>query len=286
MILGGRNVQLHNDIVLFDPDKQPPTMDSIMTHAPLYNFSVCAVPDGFIMSGGIASTTSIPNVKQFSLTTLSWSDLPDMMKPVQRHGSAYLDGCLYTLGGCYRENGQTKQRYPSVHALDLSTLSWTECRPLSQAVDAPGIAVVDKDILAIGGYTGKVWLKQTLKYNSRTGKWSQCQPMPKTGCVDASTAVVNRQVFVLDRDLFLQYDVPTDTWTELSLPMKPSQCCAMVLKQKRLIALGGFDEEYKKPNDRVQTYDLASKTWKVEKSTMPVALLGHSAIVVKIPHTK
>ena len=285
LLLGGFKTgpKNHKDIVHLDEEAQ----GSVITQTSSHNFSVCAATESgsLLVSGGnnFSERTSVPHVKKFSLITRTWTDLPDMMHPVDSHGSTVIDNKLFTLGGRYMEKGETKHRCDAVNRLDLHTLLWSPCPPMHQAVECPGIAAIDQDIIVMGGHTSDVWSTEVWKYNTHTSKWSKCQNMPKSDNTSCSTVVVNRKVFVLHGGAFLQYDVDVDQWHELPMPMKPSRCAAMVLKQGCLVALGGFENDNKVPNDLIQTYDLSSKKWILEKKKMPFPLCFHRAVVVKMP---
>ena len=283
LILGGyTTIQTpHRGIVYLDKEPQ----GSVITQTPLHFFSACASEDSdsLILSGGwnFASNTSVPHVIKFSLTTKTWTDLPDMEHPVDRHGSTVIDNKLYTIGGRYTEEGDAKHRYASVNGLDLHTLMWSACSPMHEAVSAPGIASINRDIFVMAGDTSYGGSSKVHKFNTQTGKWSKCQDLPKADYIHHSTVVVQRSVFVLHKEAFLQYDVDVDQWNELTKPTKLSHAPAMVLKQGCLLALGGFGKWNTEPNDFIQLYDLASKKWTIEKKKMSLPLMWHWAVVVK-----
>ena len=206
-----------------------------------------------------------------------------MPHPVDCHGSSYNGKKLHVLGGRYRENGQNKHEYSSVNVLDLATLSWEECQSLPIAVSGPGIAAVEKNIYALGGYTGNEWSRQTIKLNTQTGRITQCQNMPKGDSVHNSTLTVNQCIYALAGTIFLQYDTKRDHWTKLTNSLKPCHAPTMVLKENHLIMLGGFEKDEKNPNDTIQEYDLSSQTWSLEARKMPLPLTYHWAFVMEIP---
>ena len=236
LIVGGVKTGcfIHENIMFLDKDPK----DCIMAEAPICtkasNSSVCASKDAIFVSGGYDFSTqgSISKVQKFSFTNHRWVDLPDLPNPVDCHGSAYVSDKLYTLGGCFSENGQTKHQYSSVNVLDLASQSWVEGQSLPTAVATPGIAAVEENIYAVGGYTGTEWSRQTVKLNTRTGAITQCQSMPEEDRVYNSTVVVNRYIYILAGSIFLQYDTTRDQWSTLTLPLKPHYKPSMVLQKK------------------------------------------------------
>ena len=285
LILGGytSNEKQYKDILYLDNEPQ----GSVITQAPSNLFSVCTAEDSdaFIVSGGndFSTGTSVPHVRTFNFTTKTWTNLPDMKRSVERHGSTVIDNKLFIICGKCRTKSDTKQRYAAVNSLDLHTLMWSDCPPMHQTVSDPGIASVDRDILVMGGHNGNEWSSEVCKFNTQTGKWSRCQNLPMTGNICRSTVVVQHSVFVLHREVFLQYGVDIDQWHELTKPIKLSYAPAMVLKQGCLVAVGGYEKKWTEPNDFIQSYDLASKKWSIEKKKIPLPLLWHWAVVVKMP---
>ena len=195
-----------------------------------------------------------------------------------------MDNHFYTFGGYYSEGDETtKQYFSDVDVLDLQSRSWSHCQPLPCAVRDAGVAVVGKSMLVIGGYHGdRGWLTQTYKYNVRTGKRTRCQDMSQSDSAYHTTVAVDSLVYVLAREMFLQYDVHADQWSELPLlpQMERRNLCAMVHTQGCLLALGGYAEDKNHPDDSVQSYNISSKKWTLAKKKMPLAVLQPWAFTV------
>ena len=287
LIMGGfkANEEPHKNIVFVDKKGD----DSILAEAPMCvhsgNCSVCTTGNGLIFSGGYdkAIKRSVSKVQIFSLSNRSWRHLPDMLRPVQFHGVAYLDEHFYTFGGCYKEDAQAKNAYSDVNVLDLQSQSWSHCQPLPCTTLEPGVAVVGNDILVIGGYSADdVDSVQTNKYNIKTQKRTRCRNMPKYGHVHQSTVAVDNLIYVLCHDMFLQYNVRADQWSELPLPLPKERrwLRAMVHTQGCLRGLGGYTEDNNHPTDSVLSYNISSKKWTLEKKRMPIAVAQSWAFTV------
>ena len=174
-----------------------------------------------------------------------------------------------------------KHLYSDVNVLDLQSQSWSHCQPLSCAANQLGVAVVDKDILVIGGTPDNaVWFTQTYKYNTRTGEKTRCQDMPQTGSVYYSTVAVDSLIYVLGCEMFLQYDVRADQWSELPLLKERRLLCAMVHTQGCLRVLGGCTEDRGHTYDSVLSYNFSSKKWTLENKRMPIAVCQARAFAV------
>ena len=287
LIVGGMkaNYEVHKNIVFVDKEGD----DSILTEAPLCvhssTCSVCTTGNGLIVSGGYDSKIkcSMSKVQIFSLIKRSWRNLPDMLQPVQLHGVAYLDEHFYTFGGSYKEDGKEKHVYSDVNVLDLKSQSWSHCQLLPCTTMESNVVVVGKDILVIGGYSEcDVKLTQTYKYNTRTRKRTCCQDVPKFAYARKSTVAVDNLIYVLSRDVFLQYDVQADQWSELPLPLprERRQARAMVHTQGCLRVFGGYTQDKNNPTDTVLSYNISSKKWTLETKRMPVAVKQSWAFAV------
>ena len=176
-------------------------------------------------------------------------------------------------------------RYSAFNALDLTSLSWLECEPMEHAIESPGVAATGKVILVTGGKTDEGWSAHTCKYDTEAGEWTKCQDILPTGNSSRSIVAFGRQVFVLHGDVFMQYDVAQDQWSELHAPLKTYKNCALVLHQGCLVALGGYGSNRGRRKDKVQTYDLTSKKWSIDNRTLPLGLVYHHAAVVEILQT-
>ena len=169
--------------------------------------------------------------------------------------------------------------------LDTQSLAWRYCKEMPEALSSPGIAVVSNQILVFGGYTSSGLSKTVLKYSPATDTWTNCQPMPISPYCYRGTAAVGNKVFIGSDGMsyFLQYDVPSDQWMEITKPVKPTSHCALVSHQGRILALGGSDGGCR---DYVQSYDPSNKVWWLEKQTLPLPLGLHWAVVLSVPTSK
>ena len=166
-----------------------------------------------------------------------------MLQPTEHHGVAFLDNYFYTVGGCHAKDGKTKHLYSDVNVLDLQSRSWSHCKPLPYVVQESGVAVLDQDMLVIGGKDKDgSWLIKTYMYNGRTHKRTCCQDMPEPYEIFQSTVVVGSLVYAFAPEGFLLYDVHNDQWSKLPLPppMERRWPGALVHTQGCFLALGGM----------------------------------------------
>jgi hypothetical protein len=258
-----------------------PMLATVSTNTP----SVCCNGDLLVVSGGydLSTERSVATIQIYDANRKIWSDLPDLPHPVHLHATTIHNNSIYSIGGKNKENDQQK-RYDTIHSYCMRSGKWTDCGArLPSAVSHPGIATVEDDIVVVGGVTDSGLTSDTCRLNVKDNRIVRCQPMPRVAVVLTSTVAVNRQVYVLSRRQFLCYDLEKDTWVRLALPVKPCLNAAMVCKQHRLVAIGGYDVkgDWKNPNDRVQVYDLNTKKWEAQKN-MDQKLTWHWAVVMKV----
>ena len=129
-----------------------------------------------------------------------------------------------------------------------------------------------------------VYNKKTLKYQTRLDKWEKCQDIPQNVHAPNSTVAVGHKMFVLDFPDFLAYDTVEDQWTKLAAPIRHCHSAAMVLKQGKLMVLGGYDASGI-THPLIQTYDVHRQRWNLEEETMSVPLKNHSALLMVLPKT-
>jgi hypothetical protein len=277
---------LHPNIVFLEKgDEKPdvtaaPMFVTVSTSTP----SVCCNGEFLIVSGGYDRSTarSVATIQIYDANRKIWSELPDLPHPVHWHGTTIHNNSIYSIGGKYRENGQDQHRYDTIHSYCMRSGKWTDCGArLPSAVQEPGIATVEDDIVIVGGVTDSGLTSDTCRLNVKDNRIVRCQPMPKAAIVYRSTVAVNRQVYVLAPIQFLCYDLLADTWVRFALPMKPCFNVAMVCQQHRLVAMGGYYDDLENPNDRVQVYDLNAKKWEAQKN-MDRKLTYHWAVVMKV----
>ena len=289
VIVGGyTGGKLHENVVSVEK-----TSDAIATWSSICAdcecYSVCSEEDCLFVSGGCnrSTRTSVSNVQKFCSTTGKWTDLPDMIEARNLHGLVCLKKKLYFIGGCLTEKGSTKYYKKAMSMLDTQSLALRYCKEMPEALRSPGIAAVRNQILVFGGYTAAGdWSKTVLKYNPVTDTWTKCQSMPKSPDCYHRTAAVGNKVFIgqWNTSFFLQYDVPSDQWVEITTPVKTTWHHALGSHKGRILALGGLGDMEK--SDYVQSYDPSNKVWCLEKQTLPLPLYDHWAVVLSVPTSK
>lgn len=180
-------------------------------------------------------------VWKYTVTTNSYSQLPDLPQPLAAGQLQYLNGRLHYMGGANLSRADVGVHY----ALSLSNLSagWKSLAPLLNPVNHPGSAVYDGKIYFVGGSHNQndnsVTQKTLEVYNDNTNTWTKLADMPLARDHIASAVVVlNDQIIVLGgetshnvlSDHVSAYSPATNSWDDLTpLPVGKSAGVAAAL---------------------------------------------------------
>ena len=249
-------------------------------------YSICHENGNIYVSGGYTVRTtkmSMQGVQRYQVRSNKWKTCRSTTSS-GKHCSVCLDGKLIVLGGQREEHDEVKYEYSSVEMLDVTTKVWSDLRAMPISLTNYCVALVDQHVIAIGGDSqGKVSFK-VIKYSIQHDEWKYCAPIPQNNQFSLNSIVtIDTNVYVLAYEDFLVYNTDLDSWMILTPPPEPSFCCAMVLYEGQLMVLGGFQKTGKRPNYKIQLYNLTSGSWSEGETRMPKALHSHSAYVVQIP---
>ena len=148
-------------VVLHDFTAKPKyvTLPNISTdHLRLHSYSVCESDNNIYITGGHCSIgnqgSTSDLVSTYQAGAHDWSTLPKMLSargkllalrlklnsPLERHGSAFVDGMLYVVGGLMA--GKQKKR-PSVlskvEKYDPKYMQWSKVADLPKKCYSPGV---------------------------------------------------------------------------------------------------------------------------------------------------
>lgn len=154
----------------------------------------------YVIGGMTGDGASSAIVEVFDIGSGTWSTGPAMSVARDNAGAAVVDGVLYVFGGRTRlASGTTVNgALTSVEALAGAAGTWASRAPLPTGRRTMGSAVVNGDVLLIGGEgaaDGSAF-DATELYDPQTDAWRRLWPMP-TPRHGAVTAVVTGEVHVL-----------------------------------------------------------------------------------------
>ncbi|KAM3606146.1 uncharacterized protein V6R79_011464 [Siganus canaliculatus] len=118
--------------------------------------------------GGWSGGDPTNGIEAYDFQTDYWLDVTDPLeRPRAYHGTAFLDGYVYCVGGFDR-----LEHFNSVRRFDPSTRTWREVAPMYFRRCYVSVSVLDGCIYAMGGYNGQVRLDTAERYSPRTNQWS------------------------------------------------------------------------------------------------------------------
>lgn len=139
--------------------------------------------------GGWSGADPTNCVEAYDIRADLWVNLTnEQERPRAYHGTAFLDGYVYCVGGFDRA-----ESFNSVRRLDLSTYTWEEVAPMHYRRCYVSVAVLNGCIYAMGGYDGHVRLSTVERYRPDTNQWTVITRMHEIRS-DASCATLNDKV--------------------------------------------------------------------------------------------
>ena len=212
--------------------------------------SVCSIPGGFVVSGGMDNT----QCAMFIFSSKSWKQLQSLPDPRHYHGSIFACGKIYIFGG-----SRSGSLSSDVLSLELGGGKWNQEPdvPVSWA-DLPEAACVDSSIFLLS-------FDQLLHLDTDTNTWSMKAAPPQQYYTGTRMIAVQGRLLVAGGDgkAFSQYNPTTDTWIAGNPPAIRHHLGALVLLDQKVYLIGGNEE------DRVEKYDLKTKSWSVCEFRLP-----------------
>ncbi|XP_034551265.1 kelch-like protein 10 [Notolabrus celidotus] len=229
---------------------------------PLHPMARPRLPSAFLLafggwSGG-APTSSFASYDNRAECWVSITD--DEAEPRAYHGTAFLNGSLYCVGGF---NGVVQ--FSTMKRFDLTTHTWQEVAPMHSKRCYVSVTVLDGQIYALGGYDGHHRLDTAERYEPSTNQWTLIAPMHHSRS-DASCTTLHVKVYICGgfngTDCLSSaecYNPKTDQWT-LIAPMGSSRSgVGVIAYANHVFAVGGFNGI-----SRLQTaefYNPLTNTW-------------------------
>ena len=285
LVIGGRDAgnNIHSGIQVFNEDTSEWTRIATDCDYDQCDFSsITAGQNSIIVNGGHNKLTRRPSssVRIFHVGNLQWSTLQEMPCPRERHATACAGNRFLVFGGFYLNERLEQRPCTQVDILNPTTSTWSHGQRMQFSVSHAGIAVSRLDVLIIGGDVGNNRpLTRTQMFKMEENLWTQCQNMPRAQeYPTVSPVAVDRTVFVLAGDDFLQYDIAQNQWTALEPRPNLSLWSAMTVHNRKLKVLGGLNQDGTTRTE-VQSYDLNERTWS-SNPPLPFPLAYHSAFVM------
>ncbi|KAM8945349.1 kelch-like protein 10 isoform 2-T2 [Pelodytes ibericus] len=181
--------------------------------------------------------------------------------PRAYHGSAYLKGFVYIIGGF-----DSVDYFNSVKRFDPLNKTWHQVAPMHSRRCYVSVAVLDNFIYAMGGFDGYVRLNTAERYQPETNQWTLIAPMHDQRS-DANATTLFGKVYICggfngNECLFTAeiYNPETNQWN-LIAPMRNRRSGIGVIGYgDQVYAIGGFDGTNRLRS--AECYSPATNSWR------------------------
>ncbi|KAM3595970.1 uncharacterized protein V6R79_006114 [Siganus canaliculatus] len=202
------------------------------------------LPNAILLAiGGWSGDFPTNSIEAYDIHADHWLNVTDPLEhPRAYHGTAFLDGCVYCLGGFDRI-----EYFNSVRKFVPSTRTWHEVAPMYFRRCFVSVTVLNGCVYAMGGYDGQVRLNSAERYSPGTNQWNLIADMNEVRS-DASCTAFNNKIYIcggFNGNECLQtceyYCPQTDCWT-LFTPMNSRRSgLGIIAYADHVYAVGGFD---------------------------------------------
>ncbi|XP_053821478.1 kelch-like protein 10 isoform X3 [Vidua chalybeata] len=215
-------------------------------------------------SGGGATSA----IETYDGRTDKWLNIPwEQESPVAYHGSAYLKGHVYVIGGF-----DGTDYFNIVKRFDPLQKTWQQVAPMHSRRCYVSVTVVDNFIYAMGGFDGYMRLNTAERYDPDTNQWTLITPMHEQRS-DASATTLNGKVYIcggFDGDQCLSsaevFNPSTNQWS-LIAPMSSRRSGVGVMAYgNQVYAVGGFDGNSRLQS--VEAYNPIADAWHAVSSML------------------
>uniref|UniRef100_A0A3P8S6W3 Kelch like family member 10 n=1 Tax=Amphiprion percula TaxID=161767 RepID=A0A3P8S6W3_AMPPE len=202
------------------------------------------LPNAILLAtGGWSGGDPTNSIEAYDFKANNWIDITNYQEhPRAYHGTAFLNGYVYCIGGFDRV-----EHFNSVRRLDLTTRTWQEVAPMHCRRCYVSVTVLNGCIYAMGGYDGQVRLNSAERYQPETNQWTFIAPMFEQRS-DASCATLDGKVYIcggFNGNECLQtaeYYIPeVNQWTLISPMTVRRSGVGVIAYADHVFAVGGFD---------------------------------------------
>ncbi|XP_036395898.1 kelch-like protein 10 [Megalops cyprinoides] len=212
--------------------------------------------------GGWSGSVPTNAIESYDARAGCWVNVTqEQESPRAYHGTVYLDGFVYCLGGY-----NSMEYFSSVRKFNPATLTWHEVAPMHFRRCYVSVAVLDGYIYAMGGLDGHVRLNTAERYKPETNQWSLISHMHEQRS-DASATSLRGKVYICGgfngQDCLFTaeyYNPQVNQWTEITPMSSRRSGLGVVTYGEEVYVVGGFDGV-----TRLRTadaYDPATNTWR------------------------
>ncbi|TKS88271.1 Kelch-like protein 10 [Collichthys lucidus] len=227
------------------------------------------LPDAILLAiGGWSGGDPTNVIEAYDYRADRWITVTNNLEsPRAYHGTAFLNGYVYCIGGFDRV-----EHFNCVRKFDLNTSTWHEAAPMYYRRCYVSVTVLNGSIYAMGGYDGHTRHSSAECYRPETNQWSHIAPMHEQRS-DASCTTLNNKIYIcggFNGNECLQtceyYTPENNQWTMIT----PMSCrrsgIGIIAYADHVYAVGGFDGNVRLRS--VEAYDPRTSTWHAVPSMM------------------
>ncbi|XP_072568583.1 kelch-like protein 10 isoform X1 [Paramormyrops kingsleyae] len=219
------------------------------------------LPSDILLTIGGWSDTPTNKMEAYDTRADRWVEVSqEGLDPRAFHGTAYLNGFVYCVGGC-----DGRSTLNSVCKFDPVTRTWHQVAPMHSRRCYVSVAVLDGFIYAMGGFDGIGRLNTVERYDPESNRWTLIEPMSESRS-DACATTLHGKVYICGGYNGIQclstaecYDPRTKRWTPIT-PMRVPRCgVGVIAHNDKIYAVGGSDRS--SCLQSVEAYDPLTNRW-------------------------
>uniref|UniRef100_A0A672GMW5 Kelch-like protein 10 n=1 Tax=Salarias fasciatus TaxID=181472 RepID=A0A672GMW5_SALFA len=245
------------------------------------------LPNAILLAiGGFREGHPINSIEAYDIRANRWSKLTAPAEPPRRsHGTAFLNGYIYYIGGYNRD-----EIFNSVRRFNPTMNVFEEVAPMHSPRTHVSVTVLNGLIFALGGFDGEWRLRSAEHYQPESNQWTLIAPMSERRS-DASSTVLHEKIYVFGGFtgwMVLRsaecYNPQTNQWTRISNMISHRSGVAAVAYKNLAYVVGGYDGVSRLASAEV--YDPLTNTWRMlpsmrsSRSNLGIEVLDDRIFVV------
>uniref|UniRef100_A0AAR2KHI3 BTB domain-containing protein n=1 Tax=Pygocentrus nattereri TaxID=42514 RepID=A0AAR2KHI3_PYGNA len=212
--------------------------------------------------GGWSGGSPTNGIEAYDARADRWINVTsDEEGPRAYHGSVYLNGFVYCVGGF-----DGVDYFSSVRKFNPVSRTWHQAAPMHCRRCYVSVAVINGCIYAMGGFDGHVRMNTAERYEPESNQWTMIAPMHEQRS-DASATTLHGKVYICGgfngiECLFTAecYNPESNQWS-LITPMSIRRSgVGVITYREQVYAVGGFDSNNRLRN--AEAYNPLTNTWR------------------------
>lgn len=283
VVIGGWNSYVTRKVEMFDSQKDK-WFDLPDFPKAVAWFSVCALSNSIIVTGGILDAKIIQNCWRFDSVKRTWTEILPLLKPRARHASEALDDRLYVFGGVTYDAFNSQVDLDHIECYDSIRKTWTLVGRSTFPRNQSQVVMFADMLVEVGGLQGgvKVDTMDSYKCSENGDLRSPGEQFILPEPIQFAKILVINGIFYIiweDSKKMIALDPIRRTFQDLAdMNYAHNHGGAAVLGDKIYITGGLVDS---RPSQIVECYDTTTDTWTVSKSMTEIRAF-HGCVTVQL----